>query len=343
MPQAKKSKKKSTKSWLKPAIKWKSPRTLIAIGVIAAIGAYLVVHALASPVNYAFHNDEIDQLTRINNARASVGKPAYSLSPCLSKVARDNSQYEANNRVARDPTQAEFKAFCPNWTSISGNAGYSAGCNTNGNDSCSATIFQAFMNSPVHKSNILGSYTYAGTGSFRDSTGYIWVTHTFAKCSSGCGGSNTSVKSSISASSPAAGSYVRAGQLLTVRVGYTAARDGDLAGGQLTSAIPTGTSFYSMVSGSGDPRVTGHGTTTSSTPHDYNGGNHVYWNFDYIPGSGKTYSSYNFSYVIKVNSGLPNGTRICPHADVRSTGVTNSQAKYQPTYSNWLTCYTVQN
>ena len=42
-----------------------------------------------------------------------------------------------------------------------------------------ASMVAAFMNSPGHRANILGSYSGIGIGAYRDSRGVWWVTQDF--------------------------------------------------------------------------------------------------------------------------------------------------------------------
>ena len=338
---ARKSKKHSRinafRSKLK-SIRWSSPQALLVIALVVIGGGYLVYNAFATtPAHYyQLHNDEVYHFNHINLAREAVGKADLTLSYCLEKVARDDAYYMATHQLVRDPTGTEMNTFCPNWYgTFAGNAGVTANCNYQGNDGCSGTLFTAFMNSPEHKANILGGYTYVGTGSYRDSNGYLWVAHAFATsgCSS-CNATNYDSRSFMGSSSPAAGSTVVAGQLLTLTARVNNIRSGVQTSTALEAYIPNGTTYVSMSTGSNDPYTTSHGMNNGATPQYPGGAYHAYWLFSKLPANGTSYNDVTETYTVRVNSGLPSGYKICPHDSFRSA--------QQGTYSAGMTCFTVK-
>lgn len=61
-----------------------------------------------------------------------------------------------------------------------------------------AALHQAFMNSPVHRRNILGDFNYVGVGVVVESDTKMWVTVVFMKGSSGLvGGETTTTTASV--------------------------------------------------------------------------------------------------------------------------------------------------
>ena len=324
-------------------VRWNSPQAMVVVALFVIAGGYLVYRSFAMSY-YPLHNDEAAQMSDINDARQARGLRTLAVSPCLTQAARENTLWEVEHQSTRDIPQSMMERYCSsNWYGVyESNAGGTAGCDwPKAKDGCNKQLFNAFMNSPEHKSNILDpSLKYFGSGAYRDSTGKLWVSVGFGNWS-GMSGANTNVHTTISAVSPAAGSNVKAGQKLTMAVSYNAVGSNPLNNAHLNGFIPPQTTFVSMWPGTANPKLTSSGTASNATPYDPGGLNHTYWIFNYIPGNGSAYDHDSFNYTIQVKSGLANGTKICPFATVRGGDYNGSQ--YQPSWDDWMPCYTVQN
>jgi len=124
------------------------------IGTGAALAP--AAHAESSPSAFA---SRLVQL--INNARANNGLRALTVASGTSTVAANWTDHLASQRaLSHNPDlgpQLESHGS-PNWTSYGENVG-------EGPTSSAQTLFNAYMNSPEHRANILGSsYRYLGVG-----------------------------------------------------------------------------------------------------------------------------------------------------------------------------------
>jgi uncharacterized protein YkwD len=144
--------------------------------VIARIGAVLSPKAAAFPAANGAMIDAVtadDQFNRINQARANNGKPAYTRQGCLNDWAYAQAQAMANSGSiyhSADLTVSISKYCSSNWTRVGENVGKGAS---------SSAVFDAFMASPTHKSNILGVSRYAGTGAYKAPNGTIFIAQEF--------------------------------------------------------------------------------------------------------------------------------------------------------------------
>ena len=129
---------------------------------------------------------ENDQLSRINYVRQQNSRPLLSKSECLTKAARTWSLNMATvDRLYHSPLAQTVEKECGAnwWAKLGENVGF-------GGDSM--TIFNAYMNSPHHKDNILdpafqrvgvGAYTYKHPT--KPNT-FVWTTQLFARCMGSC-------------------------------------------------------------------------------------------------------------------------------------------------------------
>ena len=175
---------------------------LIAAASIAAMS--FVTFGAATPRAYAaVKTEEADHYSRINSERAAHGVPALKLSECISRVARQHSfnMSEAGSLYHNNQNSQQINAACGVWTwTVAENVASGGGTSAN-----SATLFQNLLNSPCHHANIdsrtfsyppcnvtgdYGSqpYSHVGVGSYRNSTGSLYITQVFVNCTSGCSG-----------------------------------------------------------------------------------------------------------------------------------------------------------
>ncbi len=115
------------------------------------------------------------QQALINQGRARHGLGPLTWSSCLYNVARSQAAYLATPGV---PFQhyggVQQDLACHLGTQVSENIGWWSG---GINDSQLNTMF---MNSPEHKANILGPYTYVATAWAARSDGYAYIAVEFA-------------------------------------------------------------------------------------------------------------------------------------------------------------------
>src|SRR5436305_2521255 len=131
---------------------------VVALGVLLGMAALLAPTAGAesSPEAYAGR-----LVSLINNARAQHGLRALTVTSGTSTVAANwTNHLDQQQALSHNPDlghQLESHGS-PNWTAYGENVG-------DGPTSSADTLFQAYMNSPEHRDNILGSaYRYLGIG-----------------------------------------------------------------------------------------------------------------------------------------------------------------------------------
>src|SRR3954452_25264007 len=131
---------------------------------VAALGVLLGVAALLAPTAGAESSPSAYAsrlVSLINNARAQHGLKALTVTGGTSTVAANwTSHLDQQQALSHNPDlghQLETHGS-PNWTAYGENVG-------DGPTSSADTLFQAYMNSPEHRDNILGSaYRYLGIG-----------------------------------------------------------------------------------------------------------------------------------------------------------------------------------
>jgi hypothetical protein len=149
----------------------------------AFVGTILLLFAGAAPIPGFYGSVEYDQYTRINGARAAHGRYQLPHIECLNSVAEVwTERMVIAGQISHNPGLAtSVNNYCGrSWDVLGENVGVGYS---------SETIFNAFMNSTGHKANILDSrFTRTGVGAYWSSDGRLFVTHVFARCTSGCSG-----------------------------------------------------------------------------------------------------------------------------------------------------------
>ncbi|HET7320393.1 MAG TPA: CAP domain-containing protein, partial [Candidatus Saccharimonadales bacterium] len=164
-----------------------------AVSFMEAFG--LLGNASAAPTLDS--QDETADYNDTNNHRAShVGKGPLYRSGCLTTIARQWAYHmAAAGAISHNPdfagTGSQADSTCgTNWTSLGENVGEGPS---------EATIFQAFLDSPCHHSNIddtsidysssgeackwsSSGYNMVGIGLYRDDSNILWVVQDFATC-----------------------------------------------------------------------------------------------------------------------------------------------------------------
>lgn len=130
---------------------------------------------------------ELDQFIRIGNARGASGVQGLSRLICLDDMARDRAKDMAANGALKHTADlgGTIAFYCGgNWTPYAGeNVGIAV---------TSEGVFNAFMNSPGHRVNILKpEYTNVGVGMYHGPNGQLWTAQVFINCSNGRCPANT--------------------------------------------------------------------------------------------------------------------------------------------------------
>jgi hypothetical protein len=135
-----------------------------AIALIAALSVLVV----AAPADASSAGSFVSS---INAARRAAGRPALSFRSDLAGVA-----YRQSQRMARKDSlyhNPNLGRDVRGWQAVGENVG-------RGGDS--ASLHQAFMNSPTHRANILDrDFTEVGVGVVIDGNGIMWVTEVFRR------------------------------------------------------------------------------------------------------------------------------------------------------------------
>jgi uncharacterized protein YkwD len=147
--------------------------TALMVGSIVAPGP--VGHAAgdaprASGSCYEFKDSERSFARKINAVRSKRDKGKLRLDPELSRVARQHTREMVKKGLLFHQTSTQFDRRITNWTMIAENVGYGSDVNE---------LHHAFMDSPLHAANVLGSsYTFVGTGVVTQAN-RMWVTVIF--------------------------------------------------------------------------------------------------------------------------------------------------------------------
>ncbi len=117
-----------------------------------------------------FRSDfEAEFLAHINSFRAASGLPALSRDGSLNSRARDWSKRMADNGKL---SHSNIANLLPPWSAAGENVGRGGSV---------TSLFDALVNSPGHRANILGDYTHIGIGVWAAGNGNLWTTHVFTR------------------------------------------------------------------------------------------------------------------------------------------------------------------
>lgn len=105
----------------------------------------------------------------INSFRGSNGLGALSRDSGLDSYARAWAK-----RLAEDGSlsHSNIGSLLPPWSAVGENVGVGPSV---------ASIFNALVDSPGHKANMLGDFTHMGVGVYEDSRGALWTAHVFTR------------------------------------------------------------------------------------------------------------------------------------------------------------------
>lgn len=108
-------------------------------------------------------------LTAINSFRASQGLPPLQRDKSLDTRARDWSKQMAD----RDKlSHSNLSSLLPPWSAAGENVGRGGSV---------LSLFNALVNSPGHRANMLADFTHIGIGVWKDGNGTLWTTHVFTR------------------------------------------------------------------------------------------------------------------------------------------------------------------
>ena len=112
-----------------------------------------------------------DLATWMNAARANHGARALERVWVLRQLADDHSRAMARDGRIFHTTNLSTRLRIVSWQVYGENVGVTDGLRR---------LFDAFMDSPSHRANILdGRFGRVGIGVYRDDRGYVWVTLVF--------------------------------------------------------------------------------------------------------------------------------------------------------------------
>lgn len=113
-------------------------------------------------------------------------KVAHCMTPMNESWAKHLSDADHSKLIVADVSINGVGTICGGGFSTlwaGANTGATGNSCTAPGDSCSPSVFQALMNSPLHKANILSSIAqYVAVGTYRDSLGRFYVSQTFMYC-----------------------------------------------------------------------------------------------------------------------------------------------------------------
>ncbi len=141
----------------------------------ALIAALTLAFALLSPASLASSTapqlDEWDFLNLMNRERRQAGMAPLAMVAGAQDVARSWSAVMAGDgRLRHNPdVVSQMQARYPAWRKVGENVGVGANV---------AELDTAFWNSPGHRANVLGAFSYVGVG-VRWANGRLWVAMDF--------------------------------------------------------------------------------------------------------------------------------------------------------------------
>lgn len=127
--------------------------------------------------NYDYSVEESLLVQKINDYRISQGMNALILINHISYKSLEHNNYMISNNAL---THDLFYERAQNLMNVLG--AYKVGENLAYNFSCPATVLNAWLNSPDHKSNLEGDYTHMGLSiAISPTTGKKYYTNMFIK------------------------------------------------------------------------------------------------------------------------------------------------------------------
>ena len=117
-----------------------------------------------------YEDPERSFASKINLARGQEGGAALTLDPELSNVARTHATEMASRELLHHTPDDQLRRRVSNWTTLGENVGVGASVDS---------LHAAFMNSPLHRANVMHEFfRHVGVGVV-ESGGRMWVTVIF--------------------------------------------------------------------------------------------------------------------------------------------------------------------
>jgi uncharacterized protein YkwD len=145
-------------------------RTRVLLVALVSISSLTILPATTASGNscWTFKGNDRKMAKKVNKARSSHDKSKVKLDPELSRVARRHSKSMAKSEELVHTKNLGGKVT--KWKSLGENIGYGDSINQ---------LHTMFMNSEVHKDNILKSeFRYVGVGTVKKG-GWLWTTVIF--------------------------------------------------------------------------------------------------------------------------------------------------------------------
>ncbi len=162
----------STRASAAPTLRWRTVASAVLVALVALVAT--AAPTLAWATTSFSSADEQLLFTLTNRDRASAGLPALVNDPYLDKKAEwrskdmgDRSYFShkipPNDAMVFDDMSADHYCFDV--------AGENIGLSTFGDDVATTSIEKAFMGSPTHRANILGTWVRMGVGAYKAADG----------------------------------------------------------------------------------------------------------------------------------------------------------------------------
>jgi uncharacterized protein YkwD len=146
--------------------------SFLAIVLIASTTVTVAVAPAADARRRCFHSTKAAKMftARMNRIRARHGAGRLELDPQLSHVSHHHDRAMVRSRRLFHTSFGQFDRWVTGWNYIGENVGVGPGVKS---------LYRAFLHSPEHRANILGSrYNHVGVGTIRRH-GRMWVTIQF--------------------------------------------------------------------------------------------------------------------------------------------------------------------
>ena len=140
------------------------------LGVLTTLLPFAATATASDSGCWNYRETERGFARKINIARGATGKARLNLDPELSKAARRHTYEMVKKNLLHHTAEPALRRRVTNWSILGENVGVGGTVNS---------LHGAFMNSPVHRDNLLySSYRHVGIGAVKKN-GRMWVTVLF--------------------------------------------------------------------------------------------------------------------------------------------------------------------
>ena len=145
-------------------------KRLLTSAIVGLMLATVLPAGPAAAACYSPTRSERAFVKKMNQARAAAGKGPLRLDPEVSKVSKVHTREMVKASSLFHTSDSVLRQRVTNWILLGENVGLGGTV---------SSLHTAFMNSPIHKANILlSSFRHVGVGVMKDG-GRMWVTVTF--------------------------------------------------------------------------------------------------------------------------------------------------------------------